>query len=184
MTTSLVEKVVALTDALRAAGIPHAFGGALALAYCTAEPRATRDIDLNLFLDAESASEALDAMPAGVVHGSRDITAIEDDGQVRLWWDITPVDLFFSYHPIHGYAADHARQVPFADAAIPVLDGTSLVVFKAAFNRPKDWVDIASVAEARAADFDVALDWLQSFLDDDDPRVQRLTAIASGPRTV
>ncbi|MGK2957800.1 MAG: hypothetical protein ACSLFB_05250, partial [Acidimicrobiales bacterium] len=44
---SLAQKVLALTGTLGV--IPHAFGGALALAYY-AEARATIDIDLNVFV--------------------------------------------------------------------------------------------------------------------------------------
>ena len=47
---TLPERVVALDGAL--ARFPHAFGGALALAYY-AEPRATIDIDLNVFVPAD-----------------------------------------------------------------------------------------------------------------------------------
>lgn len=44
-TPTLAQRVLALEHAL--SGIPHAFGGALALAYY-AEPRATIDIDLKI----------------------------------------------------------------------------------------------------------------------------------------
>ena len=37
--TTLVDKVVRLSEALTAAGVAHAFGGALALAYCREDPR-------------------------------------------------------------------------------------------------------------------------------------------------
>ena len=37
---------------LESGGIPHAFGGAIALADWTLEPRGTRDIDVNLFVPA------------------------------------------------------------------------------------------------------------------------------------
>jgi hypothetical protein len=50
-TPSLPEKILAIERALT--DVPHAFGGALALAY-HAEPRATIDIDLNVFLPAAS----------------------------------------------------------------------------------------------------------------------------------
>ena len=45
----LDEQIVALEGAFLAAGIPHAFGGAHALAYY-GSVRATRDIDVNVFL--------------------------------------------------------------------------------------------------------------------------------------
>ncbi len=44
---TLAKRVLAIDHAL--SSIPHAFGGALALAYY-AEPRATIDIDLNVFV--------------------------------------------------------------------------------------------------------------------------------------
>ena len=47
---TLAQRIVALDRAL--AAIPHAFGGALALAYY-AEPRTTIDIDLNLFVPVD-----------------------------------------------------------------------------------------------------------------------------------
>jgi hypothetical protein len=50
--SSLPEKVVAIDRALD--DVPHAFGGALALAYY-AEPRATVDIDLNVFVPVADA---------------------------------------------------------------------------------------------------------------------------------
>lgn len=49
---SFVKKVIQLHETLDTAGIGHAFGEALALAYYTADPRATADIDLNVELDA------------------------------------------------------------------------------------------------------------------------------------
>ena len=49
----LAEKVVLLARVLTQAQIPFAFGGALAFAYY-GEPRATVDIDLNLFVATEA----------------------------------------------------------------------------------------------------------------------------------
>ena len=61
---SLPEKIVALSEALES--VPHAFGGAIALAYY-AEPRATIDIDLNVFVPAPRAREiATVLVPLGV----------------------------------------------------------------------------------------------------------------------
>ena len=51
---------------------PHAFGGALALAWCTERARGTIDIDLNVFVDGSRAREVLAALPGGVrVDGRR-----------------------------------------------------------------------------------------------------------------
>ena len=45
MTLSLVERIRAVCDLLDEADLSWALGGALALAYATEEPRATRDIE-------------------------------------------------------------------------------------------------------------------------------------------
>ncbi|MGQ0465928.1 MAG: hypothetical protein ACT4QG_11470, partial [Sporichthyaceae bacterium] len=44
----LLDKVVSIHEALDDAGIAHAFGGALALAFHVEHPRATADIDVNI----------------------------------------------------------------------------------------------------------------------------------------
>ncbi|MHB8513372.1 MAG: nucleotidyl transferase AbiEii/AbiGii toxin family protein [Actinomycetota bacterium] len=59
----LAEAVFALHDSLATARIPHAFGGAIALAYCINEPRATRDIDLNIFVGLDRVDETIAALP-------------------------------------------------------------------------------------------------------------------------
>ena len=55
--TGIPEKIVAIHQALDAADVPHAFGGALALAWCTERARGTIDIDLNVFVDAAQAAD-------------------------------------------------------------------------------------------------------------------------------
>jgi hypothetical protein len=45
----LPEKIVAIERAHRRANIPPAFGGTLALAWCTQRARGTIDLDVNVF---------------------------------------------------------------------------------------------------------------------------------------
>src|SRR4029079_2479660 len=87
----LVDKIVALHTALDESDIPHAFGGALALAWCTHRARGTIDIDVNVFVDRSRPAELLAALPDGVTWTDDDRERIERDGQVRLWWGETPV---------------------------------------------------------------------------------------------
>ena len=47
----IVEQILAIHGALGDARLPHAFGGALALAWCTQRARGTIDIDVNVFVD-------------------------------------------------------------------------------------------------------------------------------------
>ncbi len=149
---TLVEKVLTIHDALEAAEVPHAFGGALALAYHVGDVRATKDIDLNIFASPEDAERVLALLPVGVEWDRSNIEAVRRDGQVRLWWEHTPVDLFFDVDDVHREAARHVRVVPFAGTAIPVLGSTELTVFKMIFSRPKDWVDISAMLEAGTVD--------------------------------
>jgi nucleotidyltransferase AbiEii toxin of type IV toxin-antitoxin system len=180
---TLGERLRALHGALEAAGIPHAFGGAVALAYWTLEPRGTRDIDINVFVDPEDAERVLSALPAGVERPERSARLIRRNGQIRLWWDDTPVDLFFDYDPIHHDAASHRQTVPFEGAQIPILGPTELAVFKAMFDRTRDWADIESMVEAGQLDVDAVRAILTRMLGPSDPRFAKLDdAVAKGTR--
>lgn len=175
----LLAKILAIHAAL--ADVPHAFGGAIALAYY-AEPRATIDIDLNVFTPPSDTAEALEALAAlGVAQPDGTASRIERDGQVRLWWDETPLDLFFAYDRFHDAARDAAREVPLASETVPILSVEHLIVCKAAFDRPKDWIDIIAIL-ARGTSPDVAecLRWLGRIVGDTDARYDRLAATLTG----
>ena len=172
--TTLPEMVVAIEASLRDADIPHAFGGALALAYHIIEPRGTRDIDVNLFVSEQEARDTLEVLPAGVQWDEKDLQQIERDGQVRLFWEDIPIDLFFATHPFHFRAGEHAQRVPFPGTTMPVLGATELTVFKAFFDRTRDWADIEAMIDAGTVDIHAALGWLVDLLGADDHRVDRL----------
>jgi len=175
--TSLADKVLSLDVALTATGVPHAFGGALALAFHIAEPRGTRDIDLNIFVPTSDAQEALESLPKEVPWTGSDVEEIERNGQVRLFWDDTPLDLFFMTHAFHENAASHTELVPFAGRTIPILAADDLAVFKAFFDRTKDWADIEAMIDAGSLDVHVVLGWLVDLLGGDDHRVARLRGL-------
>lgn len=170
----LPERVIVLHDALDAADIPHAIGGAIALAYSTAEPRGTRDIDVNVFVEVDQAEAVLAAMPDGVTLRPDAVERIARDGQIRLWWEDTPVDLFFDYDPIHQQAARNAKTVPYEGIEIPVLGAVELAVFKSMFDRSRDWADIEEMVRAEALDVEDVREALREMLDADDPRFARL----------
>jgi hypothetical protein len=170
----LAARVVAVHAALAEAEIPHAFGGALALAFHIQEPRGTRDIDINVFAEVEDAERVFRALPSGVVWSADDVERVMADGQVRLLWDETPVDLFFSTHEFHGRAEERIEEVPFEGAMIPVLGAVELLVFKAIFNRTKDWADIEAMLEVESFDVHQALGWLVDLLSAEDSRTSRL----------
>jgi hypothetical protein len=172
--TTLAEKIVEIDAGLDAASVPHAFGGALALAFHVEEPRATRDIDVNVFVDPGRAADVFAALPAGASWGEGDVVRVELDGQVRLLWDDTPIDLFFSTHAFHDLAWLELERAPFGGTTIPILGATELVVFKAFYDRTRDWADIEAMLDAHTPDVHAALGWLVDLLGSEDARVVRL----------
>ncbi|HUI49130.1 MAG TPA: hypothetical protein VL119_10560 [Acidimicrobiia bacterium] len=175
--TSLAEKVLALDDALAAFDAPHAFGGALALAFHIAEPRGTRDIDINVFVPASDAPAVFAALPDPIEWGASDMQEAQRDGQVRVFWDDTPVDLFFDTHPFHQVAAGHVEVAPFGGRDVPILAADDLAVFKAFFNRTKDWADIEAMIDAHTLDIHAVLGWIVDLIGPNDRRVARFREV-------
>lgn len=173
----LPEKVLAIHRELDAAKIPHAIGGALALAYY-AEPRATVDVDLNVFVSADRWPKVRDALEPLGVDVKIDPTAFERDEQVRLWWGRNAVDLFFSYADLHEEMRRHVRKVPFGAGTIPILSPEHLAVCKAMFDRAKDWIDIEQILVATdPLDLSKIEKWLQQMVGRDDPRFGKLEEV-------
>jgi hypothetical protein len=173
----LARRILTLERAL--GELPHAFGGALALAYY-AEPRATVDIDLNVFVTRIRFGEVAACLVDVGVPADEPVIGeiVRRDGQARVMWEETPVDLFFAYDAFHDAAAQAVRTVPFADSTIPILAVEHLVVCKVVFDRPKDWVDIDAVlAAGTAVDVADVLRWVARVAGDTDPRYERVTAL-------
>lgn len=167
----------AVHDGLRAAGIDHAFGGALALAWCTQQARGTIDLDVNVFVGPERTDDALAALPGEVVPTAEDRALLRRDGQVRLWWDATPVDLFLNTTDFHEAVAARVRWEPFAGVDLPFLACDDLAVFKAFFNRTRDWADLEAMREAGTLDVLAVVGVLATFLGSDDDRIDRLLSL-------
>ncbi len=167
---SLVRLVMDVNDRLWSASIDHGFGGALALAYYVAEPRATRDMDINVGVRVEEAGRVFTALPPGVAWQRADVDRCIADGQIRLWYGAPrqgiPIDLFFPQHEFHAAVAAATTNRPFArdDYFLPVISAAHLCVFKALFDRPKDWIDIAGMLDARTVDIAEAERWLVMLL--------------------
>lgn len=171
-------KVVAIHECLDSATIAHAFGGALALAYY-AEPRATIDVDVNVFLDPAHHDDVLAALSGLGVESDVPPDRIVRDGQCRLFWDATPIDLFYAYHELHTAMRKGTRRAPFGDATIPILAPEHLLTCKAIFNRPKDWLDIEQILVGTLdADRAEVAGWLDQIVGADDPRALRFAELS------
>ena len=104
-THPLATKIEAVHRVLEEAGTPHAFGGALALGFY-AEPRETKDIDVNVFAPAQ-------------VRG------------LKLDWEGTPVHFFFSCDALHEVVERGVREVPLGDGTIPLVAAEHPAIRKA-----------------------------------------------------
>jgi len=176
------EKMQLLHRALRAAGIAHAFGGALALAWCIREVRATMDIDVNVFVAVARRDDVLAAMPDGVRWDDVAVAALDRDGQARLFWGRHPVDVFLNTTAFHEQAARRVRFEPLLDDELPFLACADLAVFKAFFSRGKDWVDLGNMLDEGSFEVADVAGVLATHLGPDDERIDRLLRLARGPR--
>ena len=170
----LIGKMLTLHEALAQPELPHAFGGALALAWCTGEPRATIDIDLNIFVGDQDMSAALACLPEQIEVSEEDRERLARDLQHRLWWDNTPVDVFFNSTDYHDEVAQRIRWQDFAGATLPFLSCLDLAVFKVFFDRTKDWADLEAMYEAGTLDAPRVSGIIAAYLGIDDPRLKRL----------
>jgi hypothetical protein len=161
----LAKRIVAVHEMLDAMAVPHQFGGAVALAWYR-NPRATTDIDLNVTVSPEDADPVLGALThLGVAVSASDRAAIKRDGQARLDWGGSYLDLFFATLGLHQEMAERARQVSFGPVQIPILSPEHLVVCKVVFDRPKDWLDIEEmIAWGTAIDKADVFGWIEEIL--------------------
>jgi hypothetical protein len=169
----LVEKIVTVHQSLAAAELPHAFGGALALAWCTSRARGTIDIDINIFIPAADFMQAINALPSGVIASKKDLLQLKQDGQVRLWWGKTPLDLFLNTTDFHKDVMQRVRWELFGGEQVPFLACRDIAFFKAFFNRTKDWADLEDMHEAGTLDVALLIGLIIQHLGNDE-RVEKL----------
>lgn len=173
----LVEKMIELHQTLTRAKLPHAFGGALALAWCTHRARGTIDIDINILVPGNEYETVLASLPAGVKVTHHDRLALKKEGQVRLWWEKTPIDLFLNVTPFHEQLGRRIRWEMLGGHRIPFLSCQDLAVFKVFFNRTRDWADLEEMQAAGTLDIAFVRTAIIEYLGTDDERIARLHAL-------
>ncbi len=176
-----------LAASLEAAGVPYAIGGALCLA-AWGVPRATRDVDVNVFVDESEIDRVFDALAeAGcVVDRETARSSAAGRGDFHACAAGVRVDVFIAFHAYHVDVERRCVAVRSpAGRSLRILGAEDLVVFKTLFGRTKDFADIERLAAARGADLDAAYvsSWLRRLLPEDDPRPARIDALLSAGRT-
>ena len=150
------------------------------MAWCTERARGTIDIDVNIFVPVTSHQSIIEAMPEDVRVRKQDLKVLKRDGQVRIWWDKTPLDLFLNTTEFHNEVARRIRWEMFGGTAVPFLSCSDLAVFKVFFNRTRDWADIEAMQAADNLDVAQVRATIARYMGDDDERIPRLDALHSG----
>lgn len=147
---SVYEVAVATHELLTRHDLTHGFGGALALNYY-ADPRATIDVDVNVFVPWSTGVtlvdlfEEIDFRPQKPTAEALPVAGI----RLRRPGDRISIDLFFSLDDAYDEIASRLRWHPFGpdDQRLPFMSAEDVVAFKLSSNRDKDWVDIRKVLE-------------------------------------
>jgi len=165
-----------LADALEQAGVPYAIGGAIALGL-HAPPRATNDVDLNIFLDADAADPGLDALESAGCSFDRQaaMASARATGEFKASWNGLRVDVFVSSIDLHRKAKGRVRTAVLGGRALKVLSPEDLAVLKMLYFRPKDMLDLELLVAfaKRTLDLDSIRTDLVAEVGEDDPRVER-----------
>jgi hypothetical protein len=171
----LTPKIVSLHEMLDSARVAHQFGGAIALAWYR-NPRATTDIDVNVTLPPEAADPVLALLSGlGVVVTPENREVIARDGQARLDWEGSYLDVFFATLELHREMQGRARTVRFGPVDIPILSPEDLIICKAIFGRSKDWFDIEEILRwGTRVDAAIVLGWVGDLLGPDGETYARL----------
>ncbi|MCL4434557.1 MAG: hypothetical protein M1399_07310 [Actinobacteria bacterium] len=156
-----IDKVTWIVQRLNAARVPYAIGGALALGYYVPEPRATHDIDINIFMPSSTVDELLRTLSPYVSMSAEQKAQLLSDDQIRLLWGDVPIDLFYSSVPLHEAMQGRVVHKQFDGIDLPILSVTDLVICKSIFARPKDWVDILTVIERPDLDVRQVDHWVE-----------------------
>jgi hypothetical protein len=165
-----------LADALDAAGLPYAVGGALALGVW-GFPRATNDVDLNLYLEVDALAPALEIFRGAgcTVDEERVLASARDRGDFTVRAGAIRVDVFVPSAPLYDSARTRIRQAPLEGRPAWFLSPEDLVVFKMLFFRTKDVLDVERLVAFTGAGFDRAYvrRWLVDLVGTDDERLAR-----------
>src|SRR5688572_27733138 len=160
-----------LADALEAAAIPYAVGGAIAYGL-HAPPRATNDVDLNVFVEPDALPAVFDALEQAGARVDRVAARARaaSRGDFVALVDGMRVDVFVPSIPLYAAAAARVKTGVLMGRPIMVLSAEDLAVFKMLFFRPKDVADVERLVafQGDALDRRYVRSWLVDLVGEDD----------------
>jgi hypothetical protein len=171
-----------LADTLEAAEVPHAIGGALALGVW-GFPRATNDVDLDIFVGPDQLKPVLEILLRGgfAVDVDAALESARTRGDFKLWWHGMRVDVFVASLPFYDTVRQRVQQAPLGGRPAWFLSAEDLAIFKMLFFRTKDILDLERLVAFMGSSFDLAYvrNWLIALVGPDDERVARWERIIS-----
>jgi hypothetical protein len=169
-----LEAALWIAEAFESHGIPYALGGALAYGQYGI-PRATNDVDVNVFVEPEALGPVFVALRGlGIeVDEARARDAASSEGLFVLRYGLFRVDVFTPSVPF-SWEAQRTRVRHAIDGKhVWFLSAEALSVFKLLFFRGKDVVDLERLVAVHGDALDGAYvrDQIVAMLGADDPRV-------------
>ncbi|MBI5526809.1 MAG: hypothetical protein HY897_10795 [Deltaproteobacteria bacterium] len=169
-----------LADALEQAGVPYAVGGAIAYGL-HAPPRATNDVDINVFVDADRLEPVFDAFERAGATVDRTTAAesARQRGDFKARAGPMRVDVFVPSIALYASAASRVREAVLLGRPIKVLSAEDLTIFKLLFFRAKDVSDVERLVAFRGDDLDrqYVREWLVALVGVEDERVAKWDVI-------
>lgn len=163
----------AVADALERAGLPYAIGGAMAYNLWSV-PRATKDVDVNVFVDTARLGEVLRALHAAGVDLDDDAArrGHSDGGYFVGHLGPVRVDVFTPSIPFSWEAEKTRVRATLDGVEHWFLSAEATAVFKLMFFRGKDIVDLERLVATQGEKLDHAYvhAWIAEMMGEDDPR--------------
>lgn len=179
---SAAELARILADTLERHKLPYAIGGAIALGYY-AVPRATVDVDVNVFVAPDDLDSALAALAEARFVPNETLPALRaraaEEGQFRGTVSGLRVDVFVPAIPYYKDLARRTRNVTLLGRPATIVGAEDLAVLKMMFFRRKDLADVEALLREQGAALDrhFVRRTLIELVGADDERVAALDAI-------
>ncbi len=178
----VVDVAIALAEALEGRNVPYALGGALAYGIWGV-PRATKDVDVNVFVQPEglaSVTAALRSLGIAVDEGAAR-RASDDEGLFVVWDGTWRIDVFTPGIDFAWEAERTRVRTRIKGKDLWVLSAEAIAVFKLLFFRPKDVLDLESLVAVQGPRLDAPYvrRHVADMLGEDDERVKRWDSIAA-----
>ncbi len=173
-----------VADVLQGADVPYAIGGAIAYGMY-GPPRATNDVDVNIFVDCEDLDPALDALTAAgieIPHEQAKNSARERGDFIGRYRGMR-IDFFTPSIALSESAKNRTQTMELQGRPLEILAAEDIVLFKLLFFRGKDIQDVERLVlfQGAALDHKYIRNWLVQMVAEDDERVILWDRLADPP---